>query len=462
MHCKRIAPFHTSRRPLAAALGTLLGVCATDTIAATAKVSNCNDSGSGSLREAVTYIAESGDTVDMTTLTCGVISLTTGAINVTQNDLTFSGPGRDLLTVSAQYQADRVFNHSGTGTVGIYSLSVTHGTVSTAAGNAFGGCISTKGHLFLGGSRVADCVAHSSASFGFGGGGGIYAVDGVTILSSIVTNNTALGTFGSDGGGIESGGKLIIDNSAITNNYAMGGGGVSASGSANNSFSIDSSVISGNVAALDGAGVYVSSFPSTALVSISNSTIANNAQIGSTAFLQGTVGGGISVSNAPIVFQNDTIAFNSSTGGGAGITLNGGGATDFTARFESTIVSNNTTAGVANDLVIVNGTSIGPSANNLVYSSSGALPANFGLPEGTCPLLAPLAGNGGATQTMALHTSSPAIGSGNDSGGFSTDQRGVGFPRSRSGSFGLQFTDIGAYQVQFSDVIFSAGFDGCP
>ena len=462
MHFQRTVPLNSPRRPLTAALATLLGVCASDTIAATAPVTNCNDSGSGSLREAVTYVAESGDTVDMTTLTCGVISLTTGAINVTQNDLTFSGPGRDLLTVTAQYQSDRVFNHSGTGTVGIERLNVTHGTVSSATGNVYGGCISSKGQVFLALSRVADCVARSSASFGFAGGGGIYVANGVTILSSIVTNNTALGTFSSLGGGVESFGTLNIYNSVLTENYAVGGGGLSASGSANTSFSIDNSVISGNLAALDGAGVYVSSFPSTARVSISNSTIANNAQIGSTAFLQGTVGGGVSVAYAPIVFQNDTIAFNSSRSGGAGITLSGGGATDFTARFESTIVSNNTTAGVANDLVFVNGASIGPSANNLVYSASSALPADFGLPEGTCPLLAPLADNGGPTQTMALHTSSPAIGSGNDSGGFATDQRGTGFPRSRSGSFGLQFTDIGSYQVQFSDVIFSAGFDGCP
>src|ERR1700752_1708812 len=42
--------------------------------AATLAVTNCNDSGSGSLRAAIA-IAQSGDTVDMTALTCSKISV---------------------------------------------------------------------------------------------------------------------------------------------------------------------------------------------------------------------------------------------------------------------------------------------------------------------------------------------------------------------------------------------------
>ena len=43
----------------------------------------------------------------------------------------------------------------------------------------------------------------------------------------------------------------------------------------------------------------------------------------------------------------------------------------------------------------------------------------------TNPLLGPLAGNGGPTQTMALLPGSPAIGAGVAVAGVITDQRGV-------------------------------------
>jgi hypothetical protein len=63
---------------------------------------------------------------------------------------------------------------------------------------------------------------------------------------------------------------------------------------------------------------------------------------------------------------------------------------------------------------------------------------------GVNPMLAPLANNGGPTQTHALLPSSPAINGGNNAlipPGVTEDQRGVGFPR-------ILFTivDIGAFE----------------
>ena len=61
-------------------------------------------------------------------------------------------------------------------------------------------------------------------------------------------------------------------------------------------------------------------------------------------------------------------------------------------------------------------------------------------------MLAPLANNGGPTQTMALLPGSLAIDAGNNAlipGGVTTDQRGTGNPRIVNGS-----VDIGAFEFQ--------------
>src|SRR5262249_47277359 len=59
------------------------------------------------------------------------------------------------------------------------------------------------------------------------------------------------------------------------------------------------------------------------------------------------------------------------------------------------------------------------------------------------PRLAPLANNGGPTQTMALLPGSPAIDAGDNTDAPLFDQRGPGFPRIVNG-----IIDIGAFEVQ--------------
>ena len=74
------------------------------------------------------------------------------------------------------------------------------------------------------------------------------------------------------------------------------------------------------------------------------------------------------------------------------------------------------------------------------------------------PKLGPLQFNGGPTRTHALLPGSPALGVGNDnliSHGFTTDQRGLGYPRT-TGTGGNITTDIGA--VEF-DTIFLGRFE---
>jgi hypothetical protein len=78
---------------------TLLTLASTPPAAAAIRtVTNCNDSGPGSLRRVVAN-ALSGDTIDLAPLGCNRILLTSGAINVSQNDLALSGRNPWALTI---------------------------------------------------------------------------------------------------------------------------------------------------------------------------------------------------------------------------------------------------------------------------------------------------------------------------------------------------------------------------
>jgi hypothetical protein len=87
-----------------------------------------------------------------------------------------------------------------------------------------------------------------------------------------------------------------------------------------------------------------------------------------------------------------------------------------------------------------------------------------------CPLLGRLRDNGGLTMTPALLSGSPAIDTGNFVDAEAFDQRGGAGVNGMldyyriSGPIGEPnpLPDIGAYEVQQDDVVFDAGFDGCP
>ena len=69
--------------------------------ASTLTVTNCNDSGAGSLRQAVAD-ANSGDTINFAlSPSCSVITLTSGTIDIA-TDITIDGPGSATLAVSGE------------------------------------------------------------------------------------------------------------------------------------------------------------------------------------------------------------------------------------------------------------------------------------------------------------------------------------------------------------------------
>jgi hypothetical protein len=101
--------------PLAACPAAIFALSAPAAMAATTwTVNTCSEANTGSgttgtLRHAVANAAN-GDTVNMTSLPCSTISLQTGAIHVTQNDLSLNGPGMNKLTVTGK---SVTLNHVG-------------------------------------------------------------------------------------------------------------------------------------------------------------------------------------------------------------------------------------------------------------------------------------------------------------------------------------------------------------
>jgi hypothetical protein len=168
-------------------------------------VSNRNDSGTGSLRQAIVSAA-AGDTI--TFGITGTITLTSGALTI-DKDLSIQGPGPHHLKISGNH-ASRVFVIQG-------------GTVTVA------------------GMTISDGRADANSPILASTGGGILNYASLTLSNDVVSDNAALGDasagpFGLTGwgiaGGIASFGTLSVTASQFTGNLARGGdGSVGAVGS---------------------------------------------------------------------------------------------------------------------------------------------------------------------------------------------------------------------------------------
>ncbi len=174
------------RSPMRASLALVLGltlICAllwllghTPPVAraATITVTNTNDSGPGSLRQALLDAAPD-DTIDITAT--GTISLTGGELVVTKS-LTILGPGAGQLAVDG-LNATRVFSIAS-GDVSIFGLTIQNGNATGDGGGIYAG-----GSLTL--TRVV--VVNNIAS---GSGGGVACLDGNSrLINAVLARNTA-------------------------------------------------------------------------------------------------------------------------------------------------------------------------------------------------------------------------------------------------------------------------------
>jgi predicted outer membrane repeat protein len=339
--------------------------------AATITVTNTNDSGPGSLRQALVD-ANDGDSIEFAV--SGTIALTSDELSVDAN-VTINGPGADLLTVSTAQQFTRVFHVTPSHTVTINGVTV------SGALHA-GGIYNDQATLI-----VSNCIiSHNYAGYG----GGIYSVGTLTILNSTITNNCACESGEGYGGGINAGGTLIIINSTVSYNYAITpspeegyGGGIDFG---DGTLTIISSTITGNFASLWGGGVLGSG-------TITNSTISGNTAGGGDDARPGSGGG---IFGGALTISNSTVTGNTAWGNdfkGPGV---GGGIYSVgNVVITNSVVSNNSATDDDNTHGQV--TSLGYT----LCSDNCDMNHGPGDLVNTNPLLGPLQNNGGPTFTHA-------------------------------------------------------------
>jgi len=434
-------------------------------------VQNCNDHGSGSLRQALAN-ANSGDTIDLTQLSCSEITLTTGSITFTQSGITLQGPGSKYLSISGN-DVYTPLVHTGLGRLYVDDLSIEHGMRDGGIYPGRGGCIYGD-HVYVNDSVISSCTARTEDATYFyrAVGGGVFGYSSVSLYDSSVIDSSAVApTSEAWGGGIATYGSASIAHSFIGGNYSTSRGG--------GAYAHDGLLVSYSTFDSNNAGTYCGAFCAAGEITIFDSAISNNQAISAVGgaelyvpydsppptIVNSTISGnrsafagGIQIIRDNGIYgahiANSTIAFNhedASARHGAGLNLYGQAVTGF--DLESTILSNNTYGPGSNaDDVGGSASIVITGAGNLIGYSTLPVPSDTIL--GQDPLLAPLAFNGGATATHALLSGSPAIDAGNNTMSEAFDQRGSGYPRMIGSA-----PDIGAYELDTDDVIFVNGFE---
>lgn len=157
----------------------------TKALLATFSVTNLDDAGSGSLRQAIedSNVKPGADTIDATGVS-GTIVLTSGQLNLT-DPVTLNGPGQNRLTISGN-NANRVMSvgSSNAGDFHISDVRIANGSEDTGegAGILFS---SSSNRYFV--SRVTVENNHANG----GGGIAVAGQGGLRMKDSAIINNTA-------------------------------------------------------------------------------------------------------------------------------------------------------------------------------------------------------------------------------------------------------------------------------
>lgn len=382
-------------------------------------VENLNDSGTGSLRQAIASANASAEpnTIEFNGGLNGTINLSS-ALPALAGELLISGPGAAVITVNGNSLYQPFFVPGGS-TVSITGLTIENGLAQ------FGGGIGNEGDL-----TVTDCVlANNNAEFS---GGAIDNFDGSVIVSqSRLSGNTT------DENGVGAGvantenGTISIVESTLTGNTAGFGGALDNLGT----ITIVRSTLSSN-----NATEYGGAIENAGTLTIRNSTISGN--------VAGVGGGGIDNFEGATSIEFSTLAENSAGSSGGGI-------------------ENTASVTFKNSLVVKS-----VAGGNCVHDAGGtftALGVNFAT-DASCPgftqttsggiNLGPLADNGGTTLTHALLAGSAATNAALDctlSDGttpVTQDQRGQARPQGSE-------CDSGSFEgsESSSDLIFADGFE---
>lgn len=396
-----------------ALLAAVLWLSTTNACAATPTyvVTNLEDTGSGSLRDAVARLnASSGGTVVFADdLPSNIIHLYSGEL-VIETEIVIRAAHNRPMTIDAHYQS-RIFTIQPHGRLTLHAMIMKHGL------DKFGGSIYNQGQLIL--HHVS--VTHSQA---YARGGGIYNDTHAQLQLNgtlIAYNEAGIHGTGGPGGGIYlgTGGQLLIDRSTIAHNIAHEGGGGGFGGGIYHDDDSNSTIT--NTTLNHNAAEYGGGLFNRGSLTLSNTTVAGNKAIDGGGIYDGSLS-----ANNQWLFYNNTIANNYARpdvdfdGQGGGIYLN-----HVLLTLENTIVANNIAEagweGIAHDIYRYpfGSAQITTPAPNLIGDTTTVaedfLPPNI---TDQSPQLLPLnhypKANGYYchTQTMPLAPRSPAVNAG--------------------------------------------------
>jgi M6 family metalloprotease-like protein len=398
-------------------------------------VTNSNDSGAGSLRQALLDVCTNGTVTFDNDYTIPLS--TTLAIN---KNLTIDGTGHTVI-LDGQNTV-RVLINWDPSVVIVKHLTISNGKADTAVGigaKAGGGILNfgtltVENSAFTGNNATdvggamynwSGAMTVTNSAFSSNGastpyGGGIFNEGTLTMTNNAFSSNSAV----SHGGGIynSAAGNLTLSDGAFTSNTATYGGAVFNGGN----LSVTGSTFSGNTASSWGGALYQEgASPST--------TVANSALSANSA----SYGGGFFINGGSLSSINNTLSANQASSSGGGVFNNSG-----VLNISNTIIANST----GGDCAIGAGT-LGANKNNLIEGAAcGMTNGTNGNIVGSDPNLDSLASNGGPTQTFKLLAGSPAFNAGDDTTCAADpvngeDQRGISRPQGAH-------CDIGSFEAE--------------
>ena len=436
-----------------------------------------------SLREAL-LLTHPGDIIEFAV--SGTITLA-ARLNIDNgkpamvSSLGIIGPGQDTLTLSGGGATQILFIPSEESDVVISGLAFANG-YDAPADSARGGCALYN----FGTVRITDCsfTGNNAANLD---GGAVHNRGAMTMTNCSLQNNQA-GNLG--GAMVNWGGNLTLDHCALLQNAATDNGGGIANALSGTLRLVDTT-LSGNEAALGGGLHNASATTATLLrctldtntadsdggallnlgaLSLTNCTVSGNSANRS--------GGGVHHSMGNVSLTNCTLAGNIADAGTPLGFGDGGGLFRVSGSLElaNTIVAGNfdsvDNGGTGNIHPDISGT-VSSLGYNLIGIGDGAV----GIADGAnndnvglrlSPLasgLAPLADNGGPTETHLLQVASLAIDAGDNSAIAEsrfgaepfTDQRGTAYGRILDGTGdGDALVDIGAVEFVSQAPVFSS------
>ncbi len=424
-------------------------------MAAEILVTNGNDSGPGSLRDAVEN-ASPGDTINVS-FDIDKINLTSGSLGFHEDMITINGNGAaiDINNTDSKiivFASDTNFsdmtvtggNNNCGGAISVSGGKLEMNNVDVTGNNAFahgGGIeVSAKGNLIMNGGSITNNTAG-------GNGSGIFILgetSNVDLNNVVISGNKA----GQKGGGVfgdAEEGKLDMKNCTVKNNISgVEGGGLCT---VNIEATVVRCAITNNKAGQGGGGLCNEG----GNLTVKNSTISENSAGEDNLEGGGGSGGGCLVKDGNVSVKSSTVADNAAMFGG-NLALDGG-----MLSIDSVVIDPASTEKITigtDDLFPNRVRAFAePSDNCALFGGTFNSLGNNIDRDGTCGLsesndisgvenliLGPLQDNGGPTFTHALLEGSPAI----DAGGSDcedTDQRGVRRPQGEG-------CDIGAFELE--------------